>query len=299
MPENQLTYYAAPGLMTNPGRHASMFDGLPTDIASLCRIVQGVMIHIFWAERYGVKLSDAQKQQVQLRSVARKLKVIRETDALPLNVERTLDKRLVGNCRDFSTMLTAILRHQGVPARARCGFGKYFMPNHYEDHWVCEYWNAAQKRWVLVDAQLDPFQCEQLEVAFDPLDVPRDQFIVGGKAWQMCRRGQADPDCFGIFHMHGLWFVRGDFGRDVASLNKMELLPWDGWGIVDRADKDVTEDDNRLLDRVAEMTCGDEIVFEDVRTIYANDARLRVPAEISTYLDNGEQKIELAREIEE
>ena len=299
MSENQLEYYATPGLMTDPHRHSVMFDGLPTDIAALCRVVQGVMIHIFWAERYGVKLSDGQKQQVQLRSVARKLRVIHEIDNRPLTAERSLGKKLVGNCRDFSTMLTAILRHQGVPARARCGFGRYFLPNHYEDHWVCEYWSATLKRWVLVDAQLDPFQCEQLEIQFDPLDVPRDQFIVGGKAWQICRSGQADPNCFGIFHMRGLWFVRGDFGRDIASLNKTELLPWDGWGIVDRADKDITEDDNRSLDRVAELTRGAEIAFEDVRTIYESDPHFRVPAEISTYLDNGEQKIDLAKEIED
>jgi hypothetical protein len=33
----------------------------------------------------------------------------------------------------------------------------------------------------------------------------------------LCRSGQPDPDTFGIFDMHGLWFVRGNFVRDVAS----------------------------------------------------------------------------------
>ena len=90
---------------------------------------------------------------------------------------------------------------------------------------MAEYWNPAQTRWVLVDAQLDRFQCDAMYIPFDPLDVPRDQFIVGGRAWQMCRRGEADPEHFGIFDMHGLGFVRGDFVRDVAALNKVELLP--------------------------------------------------------------------------
>jgi hypothetical protein len=31
-------------------------------------------------------------------------------------------------------MLTSILRYQGIPARTRCGFGKYFLPGHFEDH---------------------------------------------------------------------------------------------------------------------------------------------------------------------
>jgi len=109
----------------------------------------------------GVQLMGPRRDEVQLRSIAQKLKRISELDPRPLAEVRSPDKRLVGNCRDFSVMLTAILRHQGIPARARCGFARYFIPNHYEDHWVCEYWNAARKRWVLVDAQLDELQCDK------------------------------------------------------------------------------------------------------------------------------------------
>jgi hypothetical protein len=295
--DRALEYYATPAPMTDPQTYATLFDNLPTDISALCQAVQGLMVHIFWAERYGLKLSKEQQQQVQLRSVARKLKRIGELDPRPLGEARPLEKKLVGNCRDFSTMLTAILRRQGVPARARCGFGAYFLPQHYEDHWVCEYWNAAQQRWVLVDAQLDTFQCENLKIQFNPLDVPRDQFIVGGKAWQMCRSGQADPNTFGIFNMHGLWFVRGDFVRDVASLNKVELLPWDGWGLINTDEKNLTADDLKLLDRLAELTCGDALDFDMVRSLYEDDERLRVPPVITTYLDGGAAKIELANEF--
>jgi len=44
-------------------------------------------------------------------------------------------------------------------ARSRCGFATYFAdPGTCEDHWICEYWDSAQKRWVKVDPQIDPFQ---------------------------------------------------------------------------------------------------------------------------------------------
>ena len=86
-----------------------------------------------------------------------------------------------------------MLRAQGVAARARCGFGAYFEKGKFVDHWVTEYWNEAQKRWVLVDPQLDARQRELFKVTFDPLDVPRDQFLVAGDAWQLCRGGKADP----------------------------------------------------------------------------------------------------------
>jgi hypothetical protein len=53
-----LEYYAHPGPMTDPKKYASLFEGLPTTIPALCQVVQGLLIHIFWAERYGLALSD-------------------------------------------------------------------------------------------------------------------------------------------------------------------------------------------------------------------------------------------------
>ncbi len=290
---NSLDFFTTPGLMTSPGSQGGLLDHLPDDVESLYRVVQGLLIHIFWAEQYGVQLTGPRRDEVQLRSVAHKLERISVLDPRPLAETRSPDKRLVGNCRDFSVMLTAFLRHKGIPARARCGFARYFIPNHYEDHWVCEYWSAAQKRWVLVDAQLDEFQCNKLSIQFSPLDVPRDQFIVGGKAWQLCRSEQADPEAFGIFDMHGLWFVRGNLVRDVASLNKMEPLPWDGWGIIEARDETLSADDLALLDQVAELTSGDVPEFDRVRWLYENDDRLRVPTTIHSYTQAGVRTIDL------
>ena len=134
-----------------------------------------------------------------------------------------------------------------------------------------------------------------LDISFDPLDVPREQFVVSGKAWQMCRSGQADPDTFGIFDMHGLWFVRGNLVRDVASLNRMELLPWDGWGIIEVKDEDLSAEDMAFLDHVAELTCGDVQEFGTVRALYKDDDRLCVPSVIRSYTDHGVQSIEIAQ----
>lgn len=289
-----LDYFSTPGLITTPGHQVALLHDLPTDLPSLCRVVQGLMIHVFWAEQYGIQLSAERKAEVQLRWVNRQLAHIQELDARPFYEPRPPEKRLVGNCRDFSVLLTTILRQQGVPARARCGFGRYFLPNHYEDHWVCEYWNSAQQRWILVDAQLDELQQRALKLPFDPLDVPRDQFIVGGQAWQLCRRGEADPDTFGIFEMKGLWFVRGDFVRDVAALNKVELLPWDSWGLAEARDEDLTPADWSFLDDVAALTCGDVPAFAEVRQRYESDDRLRVPPTVRSYTQSGPQSFTLA-----
>src|SRR5690349_9582217 len=227
-----LTYFMQHGPMSDPGAYVSLFQDLPTSISDLVKLVQGVTIHVFWTERYGYKAPPERMGELQLRSMERRLARTMELDSSPLTEARPLEKKLLGNCRDHSLLLVAMLRHQGIPARARCGFGAYFMPDHFEDHWVVEYWNQEESRWILVDAQLDALQCDVLRINFDTLDVPRDQFIVGGKAWQMCRSGAQDPDKFGIFDMNGLGFVRGNLVWDVASINKMELLPWDCWGVI-------------------------------------------------------------------
>jgi hypothetical protein len=286
------TWFGTPGPITEAGQYSYLLDDLPTEIGELCRIVQCVTIHIFWAKRYGLELPDIRHSEVQLRTLQPRLARTIELDAHPLTHSRSLEKKLVGNCRDFSLLLVSILRHKGIPARARCGFGAYFIAGHYEDHWVAEYWDEAQKRWILVDAQLDPFQCDALKIPFDPLDVPRDQFIVGGRAWQMCRRDEADPESFGIFDMKGLDFVRGNLIRDVASLNKVELLPWDCWGLIDKAALD-NPADLACLDSLAELTCADVPDFKAVRALYLSDSRLLVDGNIHSFTAVGLETVQV------
>ncbi len=287
------TYFAQHGKMTDPGRYGDLYADLPSDVAALVKIVQGLVVHVFWAERYGLTLPEDRKAEVQLRSMRRRLQRTLELDSSPLITPRPNERKIVGNCRDFSVTLASMLQSKDIPARARCGFGAYFLPNHYEDHWVCEYWNDAEQRWVLVDAQLDGLQSDVLKISFDPLDVPRDQFIVGGAAWKMCRSGQADPDQFGIFDMHGMDFIKGDFLRDIASLNKVELLPWDCWGLMFLDHASLPPDDLIMLDRLADLSSADVPQFALVRQIYESDPRLRVNETIQSYVNGDMHLVQL------
>ena len=173
--------------------------------------------------------------------------------------------------------------YQGIPARARCGFGVYFLPEHFEDHWVCEYWDSQTSRWVLVDAQLDVFQQSVLDIQFDPLDVPRDQFIVAGRAWHMCREERADPEQFGIMDMKGWWFIWGNVVRDFLALNKIEILPWDHeLDIFTHQLDDPFPDDQKevaFYDQIADLTLVPDKYFNDIRRIYIQDPRFKIPNE--------------------
>lgn len=291
---NPLEFYARQSPLTDPGERAHLLADLPCDMQKLCQVIQGLMVHIYWAERYGLTLSQQRKQDVQLRKVSLMLEQVKAMDHQSLATMRPLDKRIAGTCRDFSVFLSAILRFQGIPARARCGFATYFLPDHYEDHWICEYWHREKQDWVMVDPQLDALQCEVLQITFDPCDLPPGMFIPAGAAWQMCRNGLADPDSFGIFDMHGLWFVRGNLVRDIASLNGMELLPWDSWGIIEKQDDALTQEELGFLDNAASLTLQGNTGFSQLRAIYEEDAGVRVPDTVISYTDDGPTQVRLA-----
>ena len=277
-----LVFYSKSGVMTNPGKHDSLLAGLPDDLASICLAVKTNLVHVFWAERMGLTLTEDQKHSLQIRSVAEKLALIAETNDQPLSVPRPLGQRQVGNCRDFSLFLCSILRYKGIPARARCGFSTYFELDQYVDHWVCEYWNAEKRRWMMVDPQLDSFERGALDIKFDPLDVPTEEFITAGRAWGMCRSGKADPDKFGIFDMHGLRFVWGDVVRDFLALNKVEILPWDGgWGFLDQKLSDPLPDKETLAlyDKIAAITLEINNRYTEIRAYYKREPRFRIPSE--------------------
>jgi len=278
-----LAYYTSQGPMTDPGGYGHLFDDLSVNLGELCSLVQNNLLHVYWAERYGRSPSEDEKATLNVRPMSQKLARMQASDPRPLNETRSLEGRQIGNCRDFTVMLTSILRHLRIPARARCGFGTYFLPDHFEDHWVCEYWNETQNRWVLVDAQLDDFQRNELKVTFDPLDVPRDQFVVAGQAWQMCRHREADPQKFGIFEWHGWWFIWGNVVRELLAYSKVEILPWDVLpGCMTHEMEDPLPEgvELALYDGIAALTLAGDLAYQELRAVVERDARFQIPTEI-------------------
>ncbi len=258
--------------ITDPEEYRYAYETLPNTVPELVRVVQGLFLHVFWAQRYGAAPNGEQETHVQARTVSRILDVTLDIDSSPLTAKRPFEKRFMGNCRDFSVTLCSMLRYKGIPARARCGFGGYFLPDHFEDHWITEYWNGS--RWVSVDAQLDGLQRKVLRIDFDPEDMPKGKFVPASDAWLLCRSGRQDPNKFGILDMYGLWFIRGNLLRELAALNDAEMLPWDVWGSMNTPMQDLTQTDYRLLDNMAKALVEDS---QEVHRLYASEPGLRVP----------------------
>lgn len=187
-------YYADHSALTDPGAHATLISGLPLDIPALRRILQGLLIHEAWIERQGFDPAAFSGQSRATLPASKRLEQLLAIDPRPLTVARPGESRALATCRDFSLMLCAVLRQHGIPARVRCGFGRYFTGHPFHDHWVCEYWAPGAHRWVLVDAELDEPHRNFLKFDFEPTEVPRTAFITGIAAWKDAATARSIPN---------------------------------------------------------------------------------------------------------
>lgn len=277
-----LEYYATHSAMTDPGHHAASLRALPDDVGAITKVVQGLCIHDFVAEpMYGFKVPASRADEIHTRGAETMIDRILAVDPRPLAEARPPERRLVSRCHLFALLFVSALRCKGIPARVRGGFGAYFNPPHFEDHWIGEYWNEKDRRWVLADPQLDEIWMAAFGHGFDPLDLSSKDFVTAPDAWRRCRKDGIDPALFGIspVGLAGLWFVAGSLVRDLAGLNKVEMLPWDVWGAQPQLDARPGIDDLALFDEIADVTLDPEAHFDAIRSLY-RDERLRVPSQV-------------------
>ena len=288
MRDDTLDFYRAPGPMTILPKHAGL-DPLPDDLDGLRAAVQGVLLHRDWAPSYGVEGAAIRIDEQQLRSTAEVLDRVFELSSEPITVPRPPVDRVLCICRHFTLIHTAFLRSKGIPARARCGFSNYFDPSKWYDHWITERWDG--RRWVRDDPQIDKLQATTVKLDFDPYDQPAGKFMTGSEAWVAARAGEVDPMLFGIFDMWGLGFIGGNVVNDFACLNKVELLPWDGWAGLTAPNQPVADDSAAFLDDLAKLVNTDDV--EAIRQRYETDDRLRVPPVITSFVDGQLREVRL------
>lgn len=264
--------YSTPGPLTDLSAvPADALAGVPGDADGICALAHTLIVHR--DETGGLDLPESRFAEVQIRDAARIAESILRLDGAPLHVPRPTRQRTVGTCRDFAVLSVAMLRLRGIPARARCGFATYFQPGLALDHWVVEHHH--DDRWVRTDTQIIGGT-----VLPHPEDLDPGLFLTGGEAWQAWRDGLIDAKHFGVAGTtnFGPAEIQGNAVRDLAALNKVELLPWDEWGLMDAAYRGETGADyDELMDRIADATAGDDLTaLTDLYT----DERLRAPADL-------------------
>ena len=112
-------------------------------------------------------------------------------------------------------------------------------------------------------------------------DLPDAAFWTGGKAWQMARGKVVEADRFGLGpndqNVRGWWFIRERLQLDLAALNKVELLCWDG---TDRL-SEKNSADQALLDQMAELMQNPDTTT--LRERCATDPQWQIPTTVTCY----------------
>lgn len=296
-------FYATQSAITGPGPWAERLDALPGDLRALKDAANQLVFHYRadgdWTE-HGI--APERITEIDTRYADRMFARIFALSDAPLGASRRANQRLVGCCRDFTVFFIALCRHKGIPARERVGFAAYFDPGWKVDHVVAEVWDENERRWRLVDAELgDGFVDATDGTTLDPLDLPRDRFLVGSEAWRMARAGEADAARFvvapdlDIPQTRGWPYLLHNLVHDLAAMNKEEMILWDAWGLMD-SDDPLTTAQLAMLDETARVMNAPEPSVAELRRLYERD-ELRVPEVVTSYtsvVENPPVRVRLA-----
>lgn len=253
--ESNVRYDVGEGFTAISGDVESLLEGLPANPVEICSVAQGLIVDPILAGGFGIPAERFDERSI--RSASEILRLLKTHDDRTIDQERPFTSRVVGTCRNFAVMACALMRYRGIPARCRAGFASYFVEDKFVDHWVIEYREPVQNRWVRVDPEI-----LGLEYVPNPADLAEGEFLTGGEAWMKCRRGLADPMSFGVDGFPdncGIGEIRGNLIRDLAALNKVETLPWDEWGRMAASYAGETGGDfDELMDLVAHTCASDD-----------------------------------------
>ena len=284
-----LGYYTTQSTFSDPGPRGAMLDKVPRDLAAMREAVTPLVFHYRgdgdWAEN---GITPERMAEIDLRYADAMLGRLAELADAPLGSAREPKERMIGCCRDFTLLFVSLARHHGIPARSRVGFATYFVRGYAVDHVVAEVWDAAEGRWRLVDAELRAGHIDPNDgTALDPLDLPRDRFIVAPDAWLRCREGGDDPERYlvspslEIPELRGWPYLLHNVVQDLAALNKREMVLWDDWGI-SAAWASLTDEQRAIVDEAARVMVSPDATLSDIQALYARDA-FRVPVTVTSW----------------
>lgn len=242
MNETALSFYRQYDPYSDPTTYHTMYEGLPDDLESLCALIKKQLIHPSQLKQYGDRVPKTAKgEDGRFPSVRRMLPELLQRNPAGLVMEREPDERLFVSCRNHALLLASILQYRRIPARVRVGFAEYISakPGKWVDHWICEVWDEAQRRWLFVDPDTKR------------VDIPRPEFELAGKVWLKIRREGQNDKIYGGEGLWGIIYVRQNLCHDFNACLGRVVTYWTGAPLLHIKFANLSREQRGLLDQMA------------------------------------------------
>ncbi len=281
-------HYLEFSTFTNPGLYKQgLINNLPDDIRETGLLVRQNIIHRTTLAAGNVdtnadlRFGDMTKmpwwkqpEDDILPTAAAMLAELYFRDKRGFIPNRAPEHKLILTCRNTAIIMAAILKSKGIPTRVRAGFAPYFEVNQTDDHWINQYWNDNERRWVTIDVD------GSLSLAddFDPYDVPNRKFNFAAKSWLDIREDKVDANRFynaGDFRgqLPVAWALFWDFhclmNSEVIYLHHPELV------LLGNFDK-ITNDQLKQIDELAKLMLDPDDNFDGIRQIWNTNKQFRL-----------------------
>lgn len=290
-----LDFYKQTSCYTDLGFYKEFAKNLPNDLETLCLLQRHQIIHPF-------DLSDEEERN-DSNSFYGDMKQVPNTslnfenDLFPTagsilaellrrdskySMNRDIQDKIHVCCREQAILLASILKAKGYSARVRSGFANYVSTeNAAGDHWITEYYNKKENRWVLVDADMyfDEETLKDYPIDFNLLDIPRNKFIFGAEAYLKLRKGifedediyyASNPFTYGLkAAIRGLFF-------DFHSLMNDEIIFLHQPKYVKNKNFELTEEEYQELDDLANLMLDPNTNFSKIKEIWENNPKFRI-----------------------
>jgi hypothetical protein len=288
------SHWRSQSRVTRVGPWGAAIDRLASSPGALREASQRLVAHYLGnSDGSTGPITGERLKEVDLRYAEAMLGRLLELGAPQLSRDRPPEERLSGCCRDFAVLFVAMARHKGLPARVRVGYSTYFRPGWYVDHVIAEVWDAGDERWRLVEPEITGAMAHKF--GFDPLDVPRDQFVTGPLAWIAARSARSDPERFVVApdleipYTRGWLSLRHHVVQDLAALNKAEMLVWDQWGILNEDDPLLhAKELDELAQAIGDPNCAPSTVSE-----WSRKEGFRIPPSVASYSPTADSPLEV------
>lgn len=205
MNEKDCQRYLQTSIYTYAGAYKEFLLSLPKDIPSIGRLVCDQITHPtmyftepspYLEETYFGKFASYPKHRFKNEdelyiTAVSMIAGILYLDEAGFTKNRDVTKRITVSCRQAAILFSAILKAKGIPCRSRAGFMDFGdAGDSYIEHWVNEYWNSEEKRWILVDA--DGYYEYENRFGYSQFDLPRRKFVTASEAWLGLRKHTLD-----------------------------------------------------------------------------------------------------------